>query len=185
MTVGALVLAAGVARRFGSDKRLYPVEGKALLLRTLEAVTAAGLPCRVCLRPGDGALPLMLGLPGLEFIECRAAARGMGATLAEGVRACHDWDGLLVVLGDMAWVTPATLSSLARTLDRDSIVQPVLQGKAGNPVGFGQRFFAELEALDGDRGGRSLLTQYRDSLKQVDVNDPGVLRDLDEPPNSA
>ncbi len=182
---GALVLAAGRSRRFGSDKRLYSVDGKALLLRTVEAVQAADLPCRVCLRPGDGAIPLMLALPGLEFIECMRAADGMGATLAAGVKACHDWDGLLVVLGDMAWVQPATLAVLARTLDSDAIVQPSYRGKPGNPVGFGRRFYPELEALDGDRGGRMLLNRHPDCLRIVAVEDPGVLRDLDEPPARA
>ncbi len=185
MKVGALVLAAGQSCRFGSDKRLYPVEGKPLLRRTLESVQTAGLPCRVCLRPGDGAIPLMLGLPGLEFIECAGAASGMGATLAAGVKACHDWDGLLVVLGDMAWVQPATLAALAQRLDTDAAVQPCYRGKTGNPVGFGRRFYPELEALAGDRGGRMVLEKHPDCLRSVPVEDPGVLRDLDEPPSDA
>ena len=53
-----------------------------------------------------------LDLPGLEFIECPDASAGMGATLANGVAACDDWRGLLVVLGDMPWVRPATYRSL-------------------------------------------------------------------------
>ena len=185
MKGGALVLAAGFSRRFGSDKRLFEVEGEPLLRRTVAAVQAAGLACRVCLRPDDGALPLVLGLPGLEFIECRDAAGGMGATLAEGVRACHDWDGLLVVLGDMAWVRPATLAALWEALTPDNIVQPVFEGMPGNPVGFGSAFFSELGALEGDRGGRALLERHRDRLLTLPVDDPGVVRDLDQPPESA
>ena len=51
MRCGALVLAAGYSRRFGEDKRAYPIDGKPLLARTLESVRASGLPLRLCLRP--------------------------------------------------------------------------------------------------------------------------------------
>jgi CTP:molybdopterin cytidylyltransferase MocA len=156
----------------------------------------------------------------------------MGATLAQGVAACGDWDGLLVVLGDMAWVRAETLATLYAALTPDVIVQPLYRGDAGspvagnpvagspvagspvagspvagnpvagnpvagspvagspvagnpvagNPVGFGAKFFPALRALDGDRGGRVVVEQYRECLRQVETNDPGVLRDLDEPP---
>lgn len=182
MKGGALVLAAGYSRRFGSDKRLYDVEGEPLLRHTVAAVLAAQLPCRVCLRPDDGALPLVLNLPGVEFIECKTASRGMGGTLAEGVGACGDWDGLLVVLGDMAWVQPATLAALWQALAPDTLVEPLYRGAAGNPKGFGSAYFAELAALDGDSGGREIVARHRQRMRGVSVDDPGVLRDLDEPP---
>ncbi len=185
MKGGALVLAAGYSRRFGSDKRLYQLDGEPLLRHTLATVQAAGLGCRVCLHPGDGAIPLALGLDGVEFIECSAAERGMGATLAEGVRACQDWDGLLVVLGDMAWVQATTLETLWNRLTQDTLVEPVFKGRAGNPKGFGRACFADLAALDGDSGGRTVVQKYRTRLQAVPVNDPGILRDLDEAPERA
>ncbi len=179
--IGALVLAAGASRRFGSDKRGYLLDGRPMLARTLEAVQAADLACRVCLGPEDGYIPLMLGLPGLEFIECPNAASGMGATLADGVRACTDWDALLVVLGDMPWVTPDTYRNLAAALERDAIVQPEFEGRPGQPVGFGADFFPELMALEGDIGGRDLLRRHPQALRRLPVGDSGIHRDLDEP----
>ena len=179
MTVGALVLAAGRSRRFGSDKRRFLLDGKPLLQHTVEAVLEAGLPCRVCLRPGEGDLSLLLNLPGVVYQECDRADEGMGATLAQGVAACSDWLGLLVVLGDMAWVQPGTLAMIARALDDARIVQPHYRGRPGQPVGFGRNFFPELELLRGDRGGRSLLVRHGAALCEVPVDDPGIHRDLD------
>lgn len=182
MNGGALVLAAGASRRFGSDKRRYRLAGRPLLQHTVESVLAAGLPCRVCLRPGDGDLPLLLNLGGVQYIECAGAAAGMGATLAEGVAACDDWDGLLVVLGDMAWVQPETLVEIITALTVDRIVQPEYQGRPGNPVGFGRAFYPELTALEGDRGARELLQRHPQALTRLAVADPGIHRDLDQPP---
>lgn len=180
MKCGALVLAAGHSRRFGEDKRVYPVDGTPLLARTVEGLRGSGLPLRLCLRPGEvGRLP---GLRDVECIECTGAARGMGATLAEGVAACGDWDALLVVLGDMAWVAPGTYVAVAAAVARDRIVQPWQGGQPGHPVGFGADFFPQLAALDGDRGGRSVIARHSTALLRLDVDDPGIHRDLDLPP---
>jgi molybdenum cofactor cytidylyltransferase len=178
---GALVLAAGASRRFGSDKRRHLIDGQPLLKRTVQTVVEAGLPCRVCLRPGDGDIPLLIDLPGIEFLECTTAGHGMGATLAEGVGNCRDWDALLVVLGDMGWVQPATLVAVASKLTAHTIVQPTFRQQPGQPVGFGRDFFAELRDLSGDKGGRAILLRHRSAWIGVPVEDQGILRDLDFP----
>lgn len=184
MKAGALVLAAGYSRRFGSDKRRFQLDGIPLLARTLASVQAAGIHCRVCLRPGEGNLRLELGMPDLECIECPGAMRGMGATLADGVRACGDWDALLVVLGDMAWIAADTYRQVFDALSAERIVQPAHNGRPGHPVGFGSRFFSALEALDGEQGGRDVIRENAPALLQIPVADPGIHRDLDKMPDS-
>ena len=181
MKIGALVLAAGASRRFGSDKRRHIIDGQPLLKRTVEAAREARLSCRVCLRPGDGDIPLLLDLPDIGFIECGSASQGMGATLAEGIGYCGDWDGVLIVLGDMGWVRPATLEMLASKLTPHTIVQPTFRTRPGHPVGFGREFFPELERLSGDRGGRDILVRNRSAWIELPVEDPGILQDLDLP----
>ncbi len=180
--VGALVLAAGSARRFGADKRRYSLEGVPLLAHCLTTLQATGLPVRLCLRAGEAGLLAELDLAGPEVLECPRADRGMGATLADGVGYCRDWDGLLVVLGDMPWIAAETYRAVAGKLSRDSIVQPVFEGRGGHPVGFGADFFPELVTLDGDRGARTVLERHPAALRRLEVADPGIHRDLDEPP---
>ena len=62
------------------------------------------------------------------------------------------------------------------------IVVPELDGSAGHPVGFSREFFAELIALQGDRGARSVIDAHPDAVQRVAVDDPGVLTDIDQPP---
>jgi molybdenum cofactor cytidylyltransferase len=181
-----LVLAAGYGRRFGSDKRLYALDGDRPMLRvTLENAIGSGSPCRVCVRDGDAGIAGLLRGLAVEVIACANSVEGMGATLAEGVGACDDWDGLLVALGDMPWVQAGTYANLLSALDSNTIVQPVCQGKTGHPVGFGRRFYSLLGALGGDEGGRQILREYSDQLRQVPVDDVGIHRDLDAPPSAS
>ena len=183
MNIGILVLAAGYSRRFGADKRLHLVDGVPLLERAVRNLLAAELPVAVCIRPDDAAVGELLRRLAVRAIRCDAAGRGMGATLAQGAAAVaaakEDWDGVLVALGDMAWVRPETCRRVAGALAPGRIARPCHRGRGGHPVGFAKAFFPELQRLDGEGGARELLRRHRANLLEVEVDDPGVLRDMD------
>jgi molybdenum cofactor cytidylyltransferase len=153
-----------------------------MLQVTREAALASGLPCRVCARADDVAVAALLRALEVEMIPCASAGRGMGSTLAEGIAACDDWDGLLVALADMPWVQSETYATLASALRPDSMVQAVYRRRAGNPCGFARGFYAQLQALEGDRGGRQLLLDYPGQVIRVELEDAGIHRDLDTRP---
>jgi molybdenum cofactor cytidylyltransferase len=186
---GALILAAGFSRRFGSDKRRYLVDGTTpMLQRTLQVYCGVFDGVLVVIRPEDDDLVVSLpaGFPGLQTIVAEDAALGMGHSLAAGARAIPaDWQFVAVALGDMPWIRPETVELLVAEFpeDRpDAIVQPVYGDVPGHPVLFGSGCFEALSSLTGDQGARDLLAERRGSLIRVVVDDEGVLGDLDTPP---
>lgn len=182
MKVGALLLAAGRGTRFGSDKRRARLpDGDLLLDRSIANLAGAGLPLRVALGPGDDALARALAGRGIETIRCADAPRGMGATLAAAVQRLPRWDAVLVALGDMPWVHPQSIIAVAQAAGPALICVPCHRDRRGHPVAFGARFLPELAALDGDRGARDLLLQHAAVVRELVVDDPGVLRDVDRP----
>jgi molybdenum cofactor cytidylyltransferase len=56
---------------------------------------------------------------------------------------------------------------------------PRYRQQLGNPVGFGRLFKDELLALQGDRGGKSMIQQHSKRLTILDTQDQGVVFDLD------
>lgn len=54
-------------------------------------------------------------------------------------------------------------------------------GRQGHPVVFGRTFWPELMRLTGDEGARSVLRSHRDCCVLLEVDDAGVLRDVDTP----
>ena len=182
MKVGVLLLAAGRSNRFGSDKRFALLEnGKTVLETTLAAIVKSGLPVMVCLAPQDEHGVRLCKQAQVSYIECHSAPMGMGSTLAEGVSGLPGWNGVLIALADMPWIVPATYGQLAEALSVNHIARPMFSGRAGNPVGFGGKYFKELSVLCGDTGARSLVVEHTDSVINVDCSDPGVLRDVDIP----
>ena len=193
MTAGALVIAAGFSRRFGSDKRLYRLRsGRSMLQATLAPYLEVFRNVAVVVRANDSrvAQHLMSGTgPRRPIIVTTALAeRGMSASLADGVRSLAAWDYVFIGLGDMPFLRAETLRTLdarmreARTDRIARIVVPVHQEQPGHPVGFSRDFFAELIALEGDRGAKSVVAAHPDAVVRVTVDDPGVVEDLDQPP---
>jgi molybdenum cofactor cytidylyltransferase len=193
MSAGAPAIAAGFSRRFGADKRLFRLrDGRSMLESTVSTYARAFRHVAVVLRDSDSAVAAHL----VESLRARQpiivttahAGRGMAASLADGVRAVSDWDYVFVGLGDMPFVRTETLVELdaamrRRRLDgRRCIVQPRYEDAPGHPVGFSREFFAELLDLEGDEGARSVVRGHRDAVEFVDVDDPGVVTDLDQPP---
>jgi molybdenum cofactor cytidylyltransferase len=184
--VGILALAAGKARRFGSDKRLARLpDGRYCIEAFLDRAEASGLPVMVCLAAGDRQLADLLDVRGCRYHTCERAAEGMGGTLAEAITHIPDWDGVLVALADMPWISADTYRAVAGQLSPDGICVPVYSGRRGHPVGFGRALFGEIAALGGDSGARDLLARHPDRLDEVTVEDAAILKDIDLPQDLA
>lgn len=195
----ALVLAAGSSRRMGPrNKLLLPVDGAPMVARVVDALLASRAFEHV--DTDSERAPRILVVTGHEPAAVRAALagrpvafehnpghlEGLGRSLAIGAAAARARDpaGLLVALADMPWLRPATVDALAAALAPDGgpqIIAPRHRGRRGNPVLWSREFLPALETMSGDTGARALLRARPDALRLVDVDDSGVLRDVDTP----
>ena len=181
--VTALVLAAGSSRRFLGDKRIARLaDGRTVLEQTVECCVGAGLEVLLVLGPSDHVLSEHFTLLGIKTLINPDASFGIGSSLAAGASSLGDAVGVLVVLGDMPYVKPATLRVLAdKLLAGAGIVRPLYSQRPGNPVGFSSQYYPCLTALSGDRGGRSILLETPADVVDIEVEDDGVIRDIDYP----
>ncbi len=177
-----LVLAAGFGRRFGADKRRARLgDAHTLLAATLAGTGAAFEELWVVLREDDDARAL--GVPDdLSVIRSPQAERGMGASLAAGIGhllAASEADSVAILLGDMPWITQATLRELRSHAHPSRIVLPWYAGERGQPVIFGRAFWPALATLTGDQGGKAVIAAHGQACVHVTVNDSGIVRDVD------
>lgn len=181
MSVVGILLAAGSATRFGSDKLLHPLpDGQPIAVASARNLIAAVPRVIAVVRPDAHALEYALRAAGAEVTVCERAAEGMGVTLAHAVRAAGEAAGWVVALADMPFIRPATIQRVADAIAGGAaIAAPVFRGERGHPVGFAREFRAPLERLAGDAGAREIVKASPLAMQRVDVDDPGVLRDID------
>ena len=133
-------------------------------------------------RPGNAALAL-LRTEDCRVIEADPAGEGMGTSLATAARhllALPDTPrSVLVALADMPWIRHASMAGVLDALQHAPMAAPSHRGRRGHPVGFRADLLPRLALLNADEGARRLLGQP--GLRLVEVDDPGVLLDIDTP----
>ncbi|TWB43671.1 NTP transferase domain-containing protein [Nitrospirillum pindoramense] len=183
--VTTLVLAAGAARRMGSNKLLADYAGRPLVWHAVTAALAAN-PGRVTVVLGHQAAEVRAALAGLavRFIEAPDHAAGLSASLKAGLASLDgNTAGVLVCLGDMPRVTAAVQHRLLARFRQErggAIVVPVADGRRGNPVLWPADLIPAMAGISGDQGARGLLALHADRVTEVPAED-GVHLDVDTP----
>lgn len=195
MTVGALILAAGYSRRFGSDKRLACVNGEPMLLSSLHSIgrslssfcssTSRSALSLAVLRAWDPLVFRMLKTEQQQVIAAPAWPVGIGLSVSTGLEALLREDSqlsaVLIYRADMPFVQPATLHELLSSSSIEQISVPVFRGQRGRPLVFGRRFFPELLQLQPRMAPEKLARLHPDLVREINVADPGILIDINYP----
>jgi len=187
LNIVGLLLAAGSATRFGSDKLQHNLpHGVAIAVQAARHLHSAVSRVVAVVRPGSEQLADNLRQENCEIVVCPTAAEGMGASLACAVRAAGRAEGYLVALGDMPFVRPSSISAVRDALAGGAaFAAPFWRARRGHPVGIAGPFYDELLALRGDEGAKALLAANSGRLLKIPVGDPGVIRDIDTPSDLA
>lgn len=184
--IAAIVLAAGLSSRMGSNKLLAPVSGKPMVRHAVEAALSSAAEKTIVVtghRPDDVRRALAPLTP--LFVENRDYSKGLSTSLKCGLGLVPEgFDGALILLGDMPGVSAALLDRLIAAFDPSegrAICVATRHGKRGNPVLWARRFFEEIMALEGDVGARHLIAQNAELVCEVEADDDAPLTDIDTP----
>jgi molybdenum cofactor cytidylyltransferase len=187
LQVAALVLAAGSSRRTAPlNKLLLEVEGTPMARRAVETALASRARPVIAV-VGHEAQRIRRALAGLEiaFVYNPDHARGLSTSLRAGLAAVGPQaSGAVVCLADMPRVTAAHVDRLIDAFERSlgaAVCVPTHAGRRGNPVLWPRRFFAEMAAVEGDIGARHLMRAHAEDVREVAMEDDGILFDVDEP----
>ena len=183
MKLGLVLLASGFARRFGGNKLLYPVEGRSLVERAMDACPPELFRRAVAVSQYDEVLDLAAGRGYLPVPNLHPE-RGQSESVKLGLSFLSDCDGVLFAVCDQPWLTRESVERLlAAFRDRpEAIAALSWRGQRGNPVLFPRDLFPALAALEGDAGGGPVLRDHPERLVLVEAASPRELEDLDAPP---
>ena len=134
MKIGCIVMAAGNARRFGSNKLDARVEGKTLLRRALEAVPAACFDRVAVVTQYPQGMELAREM-GFLPVENSRPDLGLSHTIALGMAHMQDMDGVMFQVSDQPLLRRDSVERLVEAFRRHPDRRP---GKSlpvsGQPV---------------------------------------------------
>lgn len=176
MNFASIVLAAGMATRFGGDKLSAPFRGEPLIHHAIRAARAAPVD-RVIVVAGPqldpGSWP---GAPQVRIV--RMTSDALSASLNAGIAAAGDADAAFIFLGDMPLIPHGVAGNLAAALGNHIAAVPTVNGKRGHPVLLSRAAFPAVTALTGDEGAGRFLRSCGDVVLR-EVGDPAILIDID------
>ncbi len=163
---------------------MAPVGGATLLQSTLDIVRKSAVR-DIVLVVGDRAdeVSNSIDAEGIAVVCNPAYDEGMSTSIKAGLKRLKpSVSGVLVVLGDQPLVRPQTIDRLAETFRASDCqaVAPSYGGRRGNPVLLDLSLRPQMESLEGDVGCREILERL-DDVEVVEVDDPGILVDVDTP----
>jgi len=186
---GAVILAAGAGTRLGGvAKALIKIERDTYLQRIARIARVAGVSDVVVVvgRPygrevGDHAREL-----GLSVVVNPLPERGMASSVGHGFAAIEQYEA------DSAWLWPVdhpavqveTLHRLIAGLGTHQVAIPQLGDRGGHPPLVARSLWQKLAACGSLEGGARAVFAAADVVR-IDVDDQGVIRDVDTPADRA
>jgi len=183
--MSAVILAAGLSLRFGRPKALLPVGsgGPAFVEQLVTTFRAAGVEdVLVVGRPEDQQLRDLVARVGSRFIENPVADRGQLSSLIAALDAiARDVSAVLVTPVDIPLVRADTVAAVRDAFLRSGapIARAARRGRHGHPVIFSSAVFDELRHADPTQGAKAVVRAHGAAVLDVEVDDEGVLRDVD------
>jgi len=181
-SVAGVILAAGEARRFGAQKLLAPLNGRALVQHVIGAANASSLSDVVLVVGADADRIVRIAMGRARVVRNPNYGTGQASSLQAGLRAFADnVHAAVVLLGDMPGVTPALIDELIAT-QRETGAPAVISRWKGHrtpPALLHRDLWPAARALAGDVGMREVL-MGRDDVVEVEVTTSlGALDDVD------
>lgn len=177
-----IVLAAGASTRMGEPKPLLTVEGTTFLERAVHLLRAAGCRYVVAVVNDDDWVERLADVSGAAVVINDAANSEQIDSLRLGIANLpEDCDGVMVLPVDFPRIDARTAARLAEEFQRRdaAILNPAYNGVSGHPVIFASRILPELLEPDLAAGARTVIDAHAADAAIIEVDDPGVLIDVD------
>lgn len=181
----AVIPAAGRSYRMGTQKALLDAGGRSFLARVLASLKEGGAhPLLVVVRDQEGSVAREARANGGIAVLNADPASGPISSLQAGIRSLpENAAAVLFAPVDHPLFGRDTVRALLRGFRETGapLVVPAFEGWRGHPVLFGRSLFPELLEENLPDGARTVVRRYLEERLQVEVDDPGILSDIDTP----
>ena len=181
---GAVVLAAGLSMRMGTPKLLLTLDGIPAVARAAHTFRDVGIEPVVVLGHEADRLAAELDAHAFRHVLNADYGLGMYSSLRRGVRELPEGTSRFFVLpADCPLVRGETVGRLLRAARSQAapVIYPCHDGRRGHPPLLAAALIPLIFSRDPSDGLRGILADVDDRAVDMEVDDRGVLLDMDRP----
>lgn len=178
--IAGIILAAGDSRRMGSPKALLDYRGETFAGRLIRMLSRYCDPVMVV--TGRDSEAIRAGVAEkARFVVNPDPDRGQLSSLQTALAELPaEAEGFLFIPVDCPTVEERTVATLLGKLPGAKIVIPRYAGRRGHPVCVARSLAPEFLERPASDETRAVIQKHPDEIAYVDVDDPGVLADIDD-----
>jgi molybdenum cofactor cytidylyltransferase len=175
MFIRGIILAAGTSSRMGSNKLMLKIDNSTILEKVIENSKISKLN-EIMLITGKYDIDTEITKVHNEEYE-----KGMSTSIKKGIESFKG-EAVMILLGDMPFVSSQIINKLYDSFRQcnKNIVVPVFEGRRGNPVIIGEKYFKDLLNNIGDKGAREIIRNNIQDVEWVEIQDKGIFLDIDD-----
>ncbi len=162
--MAAVILAAGLGRRFGGPKVAARLGDDTLLMRVSRIARDAGLNPILAVVPRGTETPARV-----EAVVNADPARGQSLSLRLGIERVPSNRAALILLVDQPTMPPESIAAVLAARGRRPLVVAVADDRYGPPALIEPEAFPLVMELSGDLGLREVLASRPDLVEAVPV----------------
>ena len=187
MKIAMIMLAAGNSRRFGANKLLYEVDGMPMYKHVLGQLIEVknrlekGPESKITVVTQYRAIAENGVEQGIQVLYNPHPEMGISSSLKIGLNANLDADAVLFTVSDQPWLTSKTIYEMILAFEASGKELACIssQGKLGNPCIFKKKYYKELLALEGDKGGKKVLMKHLEDTFIYETKNVREMEDID------
>jgi len=185
--ISAIIMASGKSERMGTNKLLLEYRGMTFIENTLKKVLnenfyeLAIITCdkEVKKKCQNYIKKLEEDKKNIYLVDNKKSEKGQSESIKIGLKTLGKCDGYMFFSCDQPFLTSDTIKKILKNFKLEGITIPEYNGKKSLPVIFGENFKNELLKLEGDTGGKTVISNHPDKIRIVEIENSDEGRDID------
>lgn len=174
-------MASGFSSRMKQDKLLMKIGGETLIERVIKSCLESKLSDINLIYRTDEVKDIALK-HGVKVIKNTNADKGQSESVKLGAKcADSDVNGIMFIVGDQPFLDALTIDQIISEFEHnpENIIIPIFGDRKGSPTIFPSYLRSELEEIEGDIGGREVISKNLDKVRYIHIENHRAGMDMD------
>lgn len=180
--MGAVILAAGLGRRFGGNKLLREIDGKVMYKHVLDEMAGIFGYDGICFVTSHDEIAEAVRKTGAQVVINAHPEDGISSSMKLGLAAGMHSGSCLFAVADQPMISRESIENLIDGyIESDKMMASMINTEEdfANPCIFASCYYGELLEIEGDKGGKSVIKRHPDDVYKCRARSEIELADID------